>query len=64
MADQHQDDDGHPVVSGLLALVGVGLAVGLWCSGAALAATSVLGLGEATVAARPRVTRPSTSRSP
>jgi hypothetical protein len=46
MADQHQDEDGHPVVSGLLALVGVGLAVGLLVSGAALAATSVLGLGE------------------
>lgn len=40
------DPEGHPVASGLLALVGVGLVVGLLLSGAALAATSVLGLGE------------------
>ena len=46
MADRPQDNDGHPVVAGLLALLGVGLAVGLLVSGAALAATSVLGLGE------------------
>jgi hypothetical protein len=45
MAEQ-QDTEGHPVVAGLLALVGVGLAVGLLVSGAALAGTSVLGLGE------------------
>ena len=35
----------HPVVSGLLALVGVGLAVGLFLGVAALLATQVLGLG-------------------
>lgn len=45
MAEQ-QDSEGHPVVAGLLALLGVGLAVGLLVSGAALAGTSVLGLGE------------------
>ncbi len=33
-------------MAGLLALLGVGLAIGLLVSGAALAATSVLGLGE------------------
>jgi hypothetical protein len=41
-----QDSEGHPVVAGLLALLGVGLAIGLLISGAALAGTSVLGLGE------------------
>lgn len=46
MAEEPQKGDGHPVVSGLLALLGVGLAIGLLISGAALAATSVLGLGE------------------
>jgi hypothetical protein len=46
MADRPQETEGHPVVAGLLALIGVGLAVGLVVSGAALAATSVLGLGE------------------
>ena len=40
------DPEGRPVLSGLLALVGVGLVVGLMLSGAALAATSVLGLGD------------------
>ena len=45
MADR-PESEGHPVVAGLLALLGVGLAVGLLVSGAALAATSVLGLGE------------------
>jgi hypothetical protein len=40
------DPEGHPVATGLLALVGVGLVVGLLLSGAALAATSVLGLGD------------------
>lgn len=40
------EDEGHPVTSGLLALVGVGLVVGLLLSGAALAATSLLGLGD------------------
>ncbi len=38
--------EGHPVLAGLLALLGVGLAIGLLVSGAALAGTSVLGLGE------------------
>jgi hypothetical protein len=46
MAEEPQQDDGHPVIAGLLALLGVGLAVGLLISGAALAGTSVLGLGE------------------
>jgi hypothetical protein len=46
MADRPQESDGHPVIAGLLALLGVGLAVGLLVSGAALAGTSVLGLGE------------------
>lgn len=45
MAEQ-QDSEGRPVLSGLLALLGVGLAVGLLVSGGALAATSVLGVGE------------------
>jgi hypothetical protein len=38
------DDEGHPIVSGLVALVGVGVVVGLLVSGAALAASSLLGL--------------------
>jgi hypothetical protein len=46
MADRPRESEGHPVVAGLLALLGVGLAVGLVVSGAALAATSMLGLGE------------------
>ena len=46
MADPKQESEGHPVVAGILALVGVGLVVGLLVSGAALAGTSVLGLGE------------------
>ena len=39
------DSEGHPVAAGLIALVSVGLVVGLLVSGAALAATSILGLG-------------------
>jgi hypothetical protein len=46
VADRPQESEGHPVIAGLLALLGVGLAVGLLISGAALAGTSVLGLGE------------------
>ena len=38
-------DHDHPVTTGLLALGGVGLVVGLLLSGAALAGTEVLGLG-------------------
>ena len=38
------DDEGHPVISGLAALVGVGVVVGLLVSGGALAASSMLGL--------------------
>ena len=38
------DDEGHPVISGLAALVGVGVVVGILVSGGALAATSLLGL--------------------
>jgi hypothetical protein len=39
------EDEGHPVVSGLVALIGVGVVVGLLVSGGALAASSMLGLG-------------------
>jgi hypothetical protein len=39
------DDEGHPVISGLAALVGVGVVVGILVSGGALAASSILGLG-------------------
>src|SRR5215212_619805 len=39
------EDEGHPVISGLAALVGVGVVVGLLVSGGALAASSILGLG-------------------
>ena len=39
------EDEGHPIVAGLVALVGVGVVVGLLISGAALAGSSVLGLG-------------------
>jgi hypothetical protein len=39
------EDEGHPIVSGLVALVGVGVVVGLLVSVGALAASSVLGLG-------------------
>lgn len=46
MADRPRATEGHPVVAGMLALLGVGLAIGLLVSGAALAGTSVLGLGE------------------
>jgi hypothetical protein len=40
------DDEGHPVISGLAALVGVGVVVGILVSGGALAASSMLGLGD------------------
>lgn len=43
--DRLRDED-HPVLMGLVALVGVGLAVGLVLGGVALGATSVLGIGE------------------
>ncbi len=36
----------HPVVAGLIALVGVGLAIGLLAGGGALVATRVLGFGD------------------
>jgi hypothetical protein len=39
-------DEEHPVLTGLVALVAVGLAVGLVLGGVAVAATSVLGLGD------------------
>ena len=39
------EDEGHPIISGLAALIGVGVVVGLLVSGAALAASSMLGLG-------------------
>ena len=38
------ESEGHPVISGLAALAGVGLVVGLLISGGALAASSLLGL--------------------
>jgi hypothetical protein len=41
-----EEFDSRPVVSGLIALVGVAVVVGLLISGAALAATSVLGIGD------------------
>ena len=44
MADRHE----HPVVAGLLALVGVGLVVGMVLGFGALAATQVLGLDQAS----------------
>ena len=40
------EDEGHPIIAGLVALVGVGVVVGLLVSGAALAGSSVLGLGD------------------
>ncbi|HWM74235.1 MAG TPA: hypothetical protein VNQ53_10870 [Nocardioides sp.] len=39
-------DERHPIAAGLLALLAVGLAVGLVLGGAALAATQVLGVGD------------------
>ncbi|HCB03300.1 MAG TPA: hypothetical protein PLZ93_07345 [Nocardioides sp.] len=36
----------HPIIAGLVALVGVGVVVGLLVSGAALAGSSMLGLGD------------------
>lgn len=44
MIDRLRDED-HPVLMGLVALLGVGLAVGLVLGGVAFAATRVLGLG-------------------
>ena len=49
MADDETGDPvhaRHPVVSGLLALLAVGLSVGLILGGAALTATKVLGVGD------------------
>lgn len=49
MADDETEDPvdaRHPIVSGLLALLAVGLTVGLILGGAALAATKVLGVGD------------------
>ncbi len=49
MADdelQGSPSEGHPVASGLVALLAVGLVVGLILGGAALAATQVIGVGE------------------
>ena len=40
----------HPVVAGLVALVGVGLAIGLLAGGGTLVATRVLGLGSGATA--------------
>ena len=38
-------DERHPIAAGLLALIAVGLTVGLILGGAALAATQVIGSG-------------------
>lgn len=49
MAEDREDgptDERHPVVAGLLALLAVGLTVGLVLGGAALAATKVIGVGD------------------
>lgn len=46
------ESEGHPVLSGLLALVGVGLAVGLIAGLAALAATRLLGIDGDTASAQ------------
>src|SRR5690242_14155276 len=43
-------DEQHPIVAGLIALVGVGLAVGLVLGGVVLVGTKVLGLGEDSTA--------------
>ncbi len=40
----------HPVIAGLVALVGVGMAIGLLAGGGTLVATRVLGLGAETTA--------------
>jgi hypothetical protein len=40
------EDEGHPIIAGLAALIGVGVVVGLLVSGGALAASSMLGLGD------------------
>jgi hypothetical protein len=45
------ENEGHPVLSGLLALVGVGLAVGLIAGAAALVGTRLLGIDGGTAAA-------------
>lgn len=45
MIDRLREDD-HPVLTGLAALIGVGLAVGLVLGGVALGATRVLGVGD------------------
>ena len=43
---EYSTRDEHPVLAGLLALIGVGLAVGLVLGGVALGATKMLGVGE------------------
>lgn len=48
MVEGPEQRQGHPVLTGLLALVGVGIAVGLILGGVALAATSVLGLHDSS----------------
>ena len=64
------EDEGHPVLSGLAALIGVGVVVGLLVSGGALAASSMLGLsgdGESVDASSQQsmyLPRPSATESP
>jgi hypothetical protein len=64
------ESEGHPVISGIAALVGVGVVVGLLVSGGALAASSMLGLnggddsGTATSQQSMYLPKPSTSDSP
>jgi hypothetical protein len=64
------DSEGHPVISGIAALVGVGVVVGLLVSGGALAASSILGLnggeddGTASSQQSMYLPKPSTTDSP
>jgi len=64
------DSEGHPVISGIAALAGVGIVVGLLISGGALAASSMLGLnggddsGTASSQQSMYLPKPSTTESP
>ena len=64
------ESGGHPVISGIAALAGVGIVVGLLISGGELAASSMLGLdgeddtGTASSQQSMYLPRPSTSDSP
>ena len=64
------ESEGHPVISGIAALAGVGIVVGLLISGGALAASSMLGLdgdedtGTASSQQSMYLPKPSTSDEP